>query len=92
MRADCREAFVCYSLFMGGGRSIECDQNHIVKMDFYKFTWECVPDDGQCPGLGGYRLGCPPEEVAGSACPTTGSVRGWAATSSGVPRRRSSPR
>ena len=69
MRADCREAFVCYSLFMGGGRSIECDQNHIVKMDFYKFTWECVPDDGQCPGLGGYKLGCPPEEVVPTLTP-----------------------
>ena len=69
MRRDCREAFVCYSLFMGGGRSITCDNNHIVKMDFYKFTWDCVPDDGQCPGLGGYKLGCPPDEVVPTLTP-----------------------
>ena len=69
MRADCREAFICYALFPGGGRGIECDENHIVKMDFYKFTWECVQDDGQCPGLGGYRLGCPAEDVVPTMTP-----------------------
>ena len=41
MSSDCREAFVCYSLFIGSGRGIKCDENHIVKMDFYKITWEC---------------------------------------------------
>ena len=25
------------------------------------FRWECVSDDGQCPGLGGFKLGCPEE-------------------------------
>ena len=69
MSSDCREAFVCYSLFIGGGRGIKCDENHIVKMDFYKFTWECVEDDGQCPGLGGYQLGCPADEVVPTPTP-----------------------
>ena len=30
--------------------------------------WSCVPDDGQCPGLGGFRLGCP-EEVPSNPLP-----------------------
>lgn len=33
------------------------------------FRWECVPDDGQCPGLGGFKLGCP-EEVPMNPEPT----------------------
>lgn len=31
--------------------------------------WSCVVDDGQCPGLGGFKLGCP-EEVPTNPIPT----------------------
>lgn len=69
MNNDCTEAFVCYSLlYPNGGRGLVCPEGSRVAIDFYSLEWSCVPDDGQCPGLGGFRLGCP-EEVPTNPLP-----------------------
>jgi len=60
MSGDCTEAMSCYTLlFPSPGRTLKCDPGYKVAVDFYSLEWDCVPDDGQCPGLGGFRLGCP---------------------------------
>jgi len=62
MSSDCSEAMTCITLlFPTPGRTLKCDPGYKVAIDFYSLEWECVPDDGQCPGLGGFRLGCPEE-------------------------------
>jgi hypothetical protein len=34
----------------------------------------CIPDNGQCPGLGGYTLGCPDESVVPTETPISDDV------------------
>jgi hypothetical protein len=59
MRADCREVFICYSLLINGGKHLTCDEGYIIDIDLFDLRMTCIPDNGQCPGLGGYTLGCP---------------------------------
>ncbi len=55
---DCRSAFFCSSRMANGGRLIECPEQQILSLDIRKFSWGCQLDEGQCPGLGGFTLGC----------------------------------
>lgn len=55
---DCKEGFYCWSRLANGGSKIVCEDNTIVQSDFVNWAFRCVEDNGQCPGLGGFQLGC----------------------------------
>ena len=55
---DCSEAFYCLTNDPDGGRHIDCPDNQILSINFTTFEWGCKDDDGQCPGAGGFRMGC----------------------------------
>ena len=55
---DCSEAFYCLSKFLGGGKSLKCAEGEILKVDLVDYKWSCTTDTEQCPGLGGFRVGC----------------------------------
>ena len=59
MAPDCHDATFC---ILRGGEYVKqpiiCEDDDVVDVDFA--TWEpvCVPDNGGCPGAGGFRMGC----------------------------------
>ena len=55
---DCTEGFYCWTRLGGGGASINCPDGQTVDADFENFQFACKPDNGLCPGLGGFQLGC----------------------------------
>ncbi len=61
---DCREAFVCLENFPGGGIPYSCNESEIINVNFLSYAWECIPDEGNCPGLGGFAVGCEDSSLA----------------------------
>ncbi len=55
---DCRNGFYCFSLMGDGGWNITCPEGQIIVTDTRTWNWGCEEDNGQCPGLGGYKFGC----------------------------------
>ena len=55
--SDCREAFFCRSNLINGGILLSCPEGQIFQFD-EDWGHNCVIDTGNCPGLGGYKLGC----------------------------------
>ena len=58
MNNDCSESFYCSEKNVNGGFTIKCDPDQVVVFDFKYFNWVCAPNNGQCPGLGGFKVGC----------------------------------
>lgn len=57
--ADCTEGFYCFeSTLLGKGLDLKCPEGQIIDVNTALQTWRCVDDKGQCPGLGGFKLGC----------------------------------
>ena len=76
--ADCKESFYCLARFPEGGASLTCEEDgQIVDVDFETFSWQCSDNVENCPGLGGFKIGCldsnlePPEFF----CPTGSEKR-----------------
>ncbi len=47
------------SRFVGGGRSIRCDdKDEIVEVNLGAYNWTCSNNTQYCPGLGGFKVGC----------------------------------
>ena len=70
--ADCREAYKCNK--DGGGVGVMCDEGEVVSIDVRSWNWGCSTDVGQCPGLGGFILGCgegSPTAPTGPSCDVT---------------------
>lgn len=56
---DCKESFYCLDRLPGGGAALNCEnEGEIVELDFFNHQWECTNNTGNCPGLGGFALGC----------------------------------
>ena len=51
----------------GGGQGVVCGEDNVISIDIRSWNWGCTSDEGQCPGLGGFLLGC----GAGSPTPPT---------------------
>ena len=56
--ADCRHGFYCYENTANGGWNLTCPEGEIIKVNIRTYNWGCREDDGQCPGLGGFKVGC----------------------------------
>ena len=55
---DCRSGFSCRSRMSTGGFFMECDEGEVIDIDLRTWNWGCQSDMGQCPGGGGFSLGC----------------------------------
>ena len=55
---ECKSAFNCREMVSNGGYYIECDDDEVIDIDIRTWNWGCQPDEGQCPGGGGFTLGC----------------------------------
>ena len=60
---DCKEAFYCYSAFEDGGRDLQCGPGQIIAVDLVSLRLYCTEDHGECPGLGGLKVGCQNTEI-----------------------------
>ncbi len=61
---DCSQGFFCNSQVSGGGYFHSCPEGEVIDVNIRTWNWGCQPDVGQCPGLGGFRVGdCNQEPV-----------------------------
>ena len=58
MSKDCKEAFYCWFRMVNGGIGHRCEGDEIISIDVISMEWGCQTDAGQCPGMGGFSLGC----------------------------------
>ena len=56
--SDCRESFHCISWLPGGGKHEVCPEGMIVDFDPVALEWACSSNTDNCPGLGGFQIGC----------------------------------
>ena len=42
----------------GGGQGVVCGEDKVISIDIRSWNWGCTSDEGQCPGLGGFKVGC----------------------------------
>ena len=67
--ADCSEGFYCFESEAGKGLDLKCPEGKILDVNPGLQTWKCIEDNGSCPGLGGFKVGCsdgneiPPPEI-----------------------------
>ena len=56
---DCKESFYCLDRLETGGAPLNCEnEDEIVEVDFLNHEWACTNNTANCPGLGGFALGC----------------------------------
>ena len=55
---DCQESFHCISWLPGGGNHVTCPEGMIVDFDPIALDWTCSTNTDNCPGLGGFQIGC----------------------------------
>ena len=56
--SNCRHGMFCTKSQAAGAFFKECPEGQVIDVDIRTWNWGCLEDVGQCPGLGGYELGC----------------------------------
>ena len=59
--SDCRYGMFCDKSQAVGAFFRDCGEDQIIDFDIRTWNWGCADDVGQCPGLGGYEIGCNPD-------------------------------
>ncbi len=55
---DCSEGFSCREGVDNGGYNMTCNEGEIIELNLRTYNWGCQPDNGNCPGMGGFSVGC----------------------------------
>lgn len=71
--SDCRHGYYCNSLSFGGGIPFDCEEGKILDINIRDQVVRCVPDNGNCPGLGGFTIGCGDGSIKPTPPPNPGT-------------------